>query len=143
MDVANQLLNEAICRCILRYYPDTQAIYLFGSWGTPWQTAASDVDIAVLLPPLPAKQVDPWQWLELAQHLAAIVGTARADVINLRQVNTVLQKEIVMAERRIYCADLDSVLAFEGVMLSYYQQLQMERRAIIEDALRTGRFRHV
>ncbi|MBK6563551.1 nucleotidyltransferase domain-containing protein [Candidatus Amarobacter glycogenicus] len=36
-------------RIILQHYPTTQAIYLFGSFGTADEWPTSDVDIAVLL----------------------------------------------------------------------------------------------
>ncbi len=40
-----------IVRTVLDHYPDTQAIYLFGSYGTENEWPDSDVDIALLLPP--------------------------------------------------------------------------------------------
>ena len=46
------MINEAeLIPIILESYPNTQAIYLFGSWGTEDEWPSSDVDIAVLLPP--------------------------------------------------------------------------------------------
>ena len=66
-----------IITCILQHYPTTQAIYLFGSWGTEYQNPNSDLDIAVLLPPTTAKQVDMWEWITLSQELASI---ARLDL---------------------------------------------------------------
>lgn len=66
-----------IIQTILTHYPDAQAIYLFGSWGTAYQTPHSDLDIAVLLPPATTKQVDMWEWITLSQELASI---ARLDL---------------------------------------------------------------
>jgi len=48
--------HRPIVPTILRRYPDTQAVYLFGSWGTGDEWAHSDVDIAVLLPVRTAKK---------------------------------------------------------------------------------------
>ena len=45
---------------ILAAHPDTQAIYLYGTWGTEYQRPDSDVDIAVLLPYTTARSVDFW-----------------------------------------------------------------------------------
>ncbi len=45
-----------IVQTVLRQYPDTQAIYLFGSYGTEDEWPDSDVDIALLLPPLGVRQ---------------------------------------------------------------------------------------
>ena len=132
-----------IITCILQHYPTTQAIYLFGSWGTEYQNPNSDLDVAVLLPPTTAKQVDMWEWIALSQALASIADVANVDLINLRQANTVLRKEIIAADRRIWCADESSVLEFEALIISLYHQLQFERKDIIADAIKTGRFRHV
>jgi uncharacterized protein len=62
------------------------------------------------------------------------------DLINLRQVSTVLQKEVIAADRRIYLADEYAAAEFEMLTLSYYQKLNKERATIIRDALATGRF---
>ena len=132
-----------IIQTILTHYPNAQAIYLFGSWGTAYQTPHSDLDIAVLLPPATAKQVDMWEWITLSQELASIAGVTNVDLIDLRRANTVLRKEIIAADRRIWCADESSVLEFEALIISLYHQLQFERKDIIADAIKTGRFRHV
>ena len=42
--------QEAIIQTVLEHYPDTQAIYLFGSYAAEQEWPESDVDIAVLLP---------------------------------------------------------------------------------------------
>lgn len=127
---------------ILSSYSETQAIYLFGSWGTENQSQHSDLDIAVLLPSETAKHVDPWEWLTLSQQLANIAGVEKVDLINLRQVDTVLRKEVIAANRRVWCTDESAALEFEALTLSLYHQLQFERKAIIDDAITTGRFRH-
>ncbi|MEA3396520.1 MAG: nucleotidyltransferase domain-containing protein, partial [Chloroflexota bacterium] len=64
----------------------------------------------------------------------------KVDLINLRRVPTVLQKEVIAADRRIYHADEYAADEFEMLTLSYYQKLNEERAEIIEDALATGRF---
>lgn len=65
------------------------------------------------------------------------------DLINLRQVSTVLQKEIIAANRCIYQGDKHAEEEFEMLMLSQYQKLNDERKGIIESALAGGRFHRV
>ncbi|TXI22959.1 MAG: nucleotidyltransferase domain-containing protein [Nitrosomonas sp.] len=61
------MVNTAeLTKIILEAYPNTQAIYLFGSWGTEDEWSSSDVDIAVLLPPKEARIVDFNHWSALA-----------------------------------------------------------------------------
>ncbi len=133
---------QAMIAMILAQYPRSQAVYLFGSYGTADERPQSDVDIAVLLPVEEAKQVDSWQWLELAQSVASAVGRDVADLINLREVDLVLRKEIIFTGRRICTVDENMADQFEMLTTSLYQQLQQERKEIIEEAITSGRFRH-
>ncbi|MCZ7670645.1 MAG: nucleotidyltransferase domain-containing protein [Chloroflexi bacterium] len=50
-------MQTQIVQTILSHFPQTQAVYLFGSYGTAQEWPDSDVDIAVLLPPTLAKQI--------------------------------------------------------------------------------------
>lgn len=136
---ADAALQERLTSVALEVYPDTQAIYLFGSWGTDDARPDSDLDIALLLPPADAKHVDFWMWNELALRLGEIAGR-NVDLLNARQVPTVLQKEIVMADRRIYCSNDYAADEFEMLTLSFYQKLNEERAGIIADGLQSGRF---
>ncbi|TPW09689.1 MAG: hypothetical protein FD130_2439 [Halothiobacillaceae bacterium] len=135
------LLN-ALTDTILAAYPSTQAIYLFGSWGTTEEWPSSDVDIAVLLPPEQTKQVDVIGWNRLTQQLATLVHK-EVDLLNLREVSTVFQKEVVMAERRILTVDEYAADEFEMLVLSYYQKLNEERAEIMTEGLASGRFYNV
>ncbi len=92
---------KAITRLVLVHFPDVQAIYLFGSYGTDDAGGESDVDIALLLPPEDSKRVG---WLEMSALRTALESALQRDVdlINLRRVSTVLQKEVVAADCRIY-----------------------------------------
>ena len=132
--------HENITAPILAAHPDTQAIYLYGTWGTEYQRPGSDVDIAVLLPNKAARAVDFWDWCRLSVEVASAAKVERADLINLHTVSVILRKEIIAAERRIYCADENAADEFEMLTLSFYQQLNRERREIVASGLSTGRF---
>lgn len=133
---------DEIVRIILAHYPAAQAIYLFGTFGTGDEWPDSDVDIAVLLPPDEAKRTDH---LALSRARLALEQLLRKDVdlINLRQVSTVLQKEITMAERRIFCADAYAADEFEMLVMSLYQKLNEERAEVLAEGLRSRRFYNV
>lgn len=127
---------------VLKHYPEVQAIYLFGSYGAENEWPDSDVDIAVLLPPVKAKAIGSLTlsplWLELEQALGKSV-----DLINARQMSTVFQKEIIIADRRIYYGDLYAADEFEMLVLSFYQKLNEERAEVLAEGLRSGRFHNV
>ncbi len=48
--------ERIIIKTILAHYPGGQGIYFFGSYGTESEWPDSDIDIALLLSPLQAKQ---------------------------------------------------------------------------------------
>lgn len=122
---------------ILRHLPMTQAVYHFGSSAVGEEHCGSDVDLAVLLPHVQAKALG-----SLAQsdcHLELENTLHRpVDLINLRTVSTVLQKEIISGNR-IFCGDETAVDEFEMLVISGYQKLNEERAAILEDFFATGR----
>ena len=89
-EVSHRELCEELVQTVLNDYPDTLAIYLFGSWGTEDEWPDSDVDMAVLLPPQQAKGVDFWAWNNLAVRLGDIVHKT-VDLLNARQVSTVMR----------------------------------------------------
>jgi uncharacterized protein len=134
--------TDGIVRIILEHYPTTQAIYLLGTWGTEFERPDSDVDIALLLPPLDAKGE---QLIAISDARLALERLLCKDVdlINLRQVSTVFQKEIIMAERCIFCADKYAADEFEMLTLSFYQKLNEERADVLAEGLRSGRFYNV
>ena len=61
------------------------------------------------------------------------------DLLNVREVSTVFQKEIVHSGRRLYCTDENAVAEFEMLTLSHYQKLNEERKAILDSFEATGR----
>jgi predicted nucleotidyltransferase len=133
---------ETINNTVLHYYPSAQAIYLFGSYQTEDEWPDSDVDVAVLLMPEESKKAGSFAMSALRFDLESILGKT-VDVINLRRVSTVFQKEIVIADRRIYTGDRYRAEEFEMLTLSFYQKLNEERAGIIEKALKDGRFHQV
>ena len=133
---------EGIISTVLAAYPATQAVYLFGSYGTENEWPDSDVDIALLLPPDEAKKAGVLVMSELHFALESLLKKD-VDLINLRHVSTVFQKEIIMAERRIFCADDYAADEFEMLVLSFYQKLNEERADLLAEGLRSGSFYNV
>jgi len=123
----------------LGHYPDTQAIYLFGSYGTEDEWPDSDVDIALLLPPEQAKASRMLAMSPLCSELGSLLGKA-VDLVNLRVVSTVFQKEIIAADRRIHTGNAYAADEFEMLVLSFFQKLSQERAEILAEGLRSGRF---
>jgi uncharacterized protein len=132
------IVYDTIISIVLDAYPQTEAIYLFGSFGTADEWPSSDVDIALLLPPAEARQAGSLALSDLHLALASALDK-EVDLINLRQVSTVMQKEVIFNGRRIYCRDEYAADTFEMLVISFYQKLNEERRGILEEFQKTGR----
>jgi predicted nucleotidyltransferase len=130
--------TKHIKNIILNYFPNIQAIYLFGSYGTEDEWSNSDIDIALLLAHEEAKQISSLYLHPLHSNLTSYFNKP-VDLINLRQVNVVLRKEVIMAERLIYCGDQYAVDEFEMLTISFYLKLNEERKAILQDFFQTKR----
>ncbi len=68
---------DKITDVILKHYPDIQGVYLFGSYGTEDERPDSDVDVALLLPPM-QEGMEPE--LQLSRCQASLVKLLRRDV---------------------------------------------------------------
>lgn len=134
--------TNGIVAVITRHYPGVQAIYLFGSYGTEDEWPDSDADIALLLPPEVAKTLGVFDLIKTQTELSSLLHKS-VDLLNLRQVSTVFQKEVVMADRRIYTANEYAAEEFEMLTLSFYQKLNEERAEVLSEGLRSGRFYNV
>jgi len=130
--------GETIAKTALSFYPDAEAIYLFGSYLTPDQRQDSDVDIAVLFPYEKAKVLKNIAMSDCRDALENVLKKT-VDLINLRTVNTVFQNEIIQKGRIIYQQNERSVDEFEMQVMSFYQKLNEERAGILEDILASGR----
>jgi predicted nucleotidyltransferase len=130
--------ENIIIPIIRQFYPNVQAIYMFGSYGTEYERADSDVDIAVLLPPVQAKSIRTMMLSEC--HLALANALHRVvDLVNIRHVSTVFQKEIITSSVIIFNQDSYAVDEFEMLVFSFYQKLNEERREILEAFYQTGK----
>jgi len=127
-----------VAEVISFHYPRAQAIYLFGSHASGEAWPSSDVDLAILLPHLEAERAPP---LALSDCAAALASTTHAevDLVNLRTVGTILQKEIIHRGQRIWTQDKAAADAFEMQVLKAYQMLQKEREELVAEGLRGGR----
>ncbi len=134
------MINENnIVQYVLEEYPNTQAIYLFGSIAAKEYTKNSDIDIALLLPVNDAKlEYENLFYSELHNKLAKHFNCA-IDLINLRKTSTVFQKEVIAKGKRISCNDRYTSDEFEMITLSKYQKLNEERKDLLKEFWESGR----
>lgn len=132
-DNEKQIVEE-----ILQFYQDVQAIYIFGTYGTEDEWADSDVDIALLLPHKIAKEAKNLMISDCRYRLEEVLNKD-VDLLNLRRISTVFQKEVIASGRMIFCQDKYAADEFEMLTLSYYQKLNEERLDILQSFYETKR----
>jgi len=130
--------SAIIIKTVIGHYPRVQGIYLFGSYGTEHEWPDSDIDIALLLPPVQAKHEKNLGLSQCRFDLEEVLDK-EVDLLNARMVSTVFQKEIIYNVRLIYAAEPYAVDEFEMLVISYYQKMNEERQDILNSFLRTGR----
>jgi predicted nucleotidyltransferase len=113
------------------YSKQLQGILLFGSQANGTATENSDVDLGILLDGM----ADPVKSWENAQVLAAQLGRD-VDLVDLRAATTILQKEAIMNGCWIWQQSALACDQFELQVIAMYQQLQYDRRDILEDIKR-------
>lgn len=129
-DMAHMLASEGpIVRDILSAFPNTLAIYAFGSRIQGQARAESDLDLAVLV----AGYADPVRLWMVANDLAIKVD-CDVDLLDMRAVSTIMQYQILMTGRRLWARQLDADL-FECFVLSERTALN-EARAKLEDDIK-------
>jgi len=136
------MIEQKIVDVIVRYHPNVQAIYLFGSFGTEYETTDSDVDLALLLPYSQGSNENPLLrsdcWDELTRTTRRHV-----DLVDLRKTDTVFQNEIIRTGRTLLIKDEPARAEFEMLTLSLYQKLQEERSGIVKRILKSKRVYNV
>ena len=129
-------MKHQITETVLKFFPEVEAIYIFGTYGTGDERTDSDVDIALLLPHKSRNGN-----LELARSNCRFeleqLLEKEVDLLNVRKLSTVFQKEVVMKGDLIYTRNRYVVDEFEMLTQSYYQKLNEERAGILEEIRKT------
>lgn len=96
------------------------------------------MDIALLLPHNAAKTAGPLVMSPLRFSLEKHLHRPM-DLVNLRRVSTVFQKEIIAKGIRMFCANDDEADLFEALVLSLCGKLNEERAEILASLGETSR----
>ena len=137
-ETVDEVLLAEIVKIILRDLPETQAVYLYGSYVRGEQRPDSDMDLGVLLPHETAKRIGS---LAMSKTQSAVAGIVRRDVdlVNLRRVSPVLQAEVVGTGRMLYVGDAGASDEFEMAAFSALQDLNRMQADLLREFKRTKR----
>ncbi len=127
-----------IANVILKYYPEVQAVYLFGRFGTSLERP--DSYLALIFPP---SQTQSQRYKSQAcgpcrEELECLTGRS-VDLISLRETNTVFQNEIITDGWLIYLPDESGKDAFEMNAMTACQKLNEEHAGILEEIESSGK----
>lgn len=118
---------------IQKKLPNVKAIYLFGSYDTPFKNKESDIDIAIIASS-PINAVERWQ---VAEEIARFLKKD-VDLIDLKDASTVMRFQIITSGKRLFCNDPFFCDMFETTAYSMYEKLNEERYELLEDIKKRG-----
>ncbi|HPN18556.1 MAG TPA: nucleotidyltransferase domain-containing protein [Chitinophagales bacterium] len=113
---------------------NVKAIYLYGSIITEYFNSESDIDIAVLLD----KKIDFLELFELNSNLAKELGKD-IDLVQLDNVSTVLQFQVIQNGKRIFCNDEKYCNRYESQIFCEYIELNELRKPYLDEIAKTGK----
>ena len=125
-------LAQAAISSIRTAFPNTLAIYLFGSRANGTANSDSDLDLAVLV----AGYAEPLQLWDISNDLAEIAG-CDVDLLDMRAASTVMQYQILQTGRRLWANKLEADL-FECFVLSEKLYFDQARAGLLDDIQKRG-----
>lgn len=96
--------------------PDLQTVYLFGSYGTGYQTPGSDVDFAVLC----GREITIKEEAAILNKLSILLDTDRVDLLTLNKAPLSLQFKIISEGRIVYERDYLTTCDYVERVISLY-----------------------
>ncbi|MDD4802476.1 MAG: nucleotidyltransferase domain-containing protein [Syntrophomonas sp.] len=112
---------------LIRFFRNREevlAAYLYGSYGSEYQTNLSDVDIAILL--ASSEQADLDYQLDLSAHLADIIREEDIDVLILNRASIVMQFEVLSTGKLLFERDHEMVCDFLERVIKEYGDFQID-----------------
>ena len=132
--IENALADDGpVLAAIRAAFPQTLAVYAFGSRINVTADAGSDLDLAVLV----AGYAEPLRLWELSGELADITGCP-VDLLDMRAASTVMQYQILQTGRRLWGSEPEAGL-FECFVLSEKTALDTARAGLLADIQTRGR----
>ena len=113
--------------------PDTQALYVFGSYANGTTGVMSDIDLALYT----SEPMSSMEVYELRQELAAQLNQD-VDLIDLREATHLLCNEVVQKGKRLFQAPEFDVDRYELQVISQYLDFQEGTKDLREAIQKRG-----
>jgi predicted nucleotidyltransferase len=131
---ANLARDEAIVSVLRAGLPELEAVYRYGSAGTEYERAESDIDLALLT----ATPLGFDSLMRLAAQIERLTGK-EIDLNDMRRLPVTLRVQIVTGGVRLYASNHAASEEYDSRVLSDYAYLNEARRGILEDVRARGR----
>jgi len=122
----------AVVHLLRAAFPQTLAIYAFGSRVNGTAQADSDLDLAVLV----SGYADPVRLWDIASQLADLVGCS-VDLLDFRAASTVMQHQVLQQGRLLWATQPAAGL-FECFVLSEKLDFDARRGGLLVDIANRG-----
>jgi len=96
--------------------PQVQTVFLFGSYGTEYQTPLSDVDFAIMF----SENISMAEEAALLNKLSIAMDTDRVDLVNLNKAPLTLQFTAIAEGKIIYEQDYIATCDFVEKVIKHY-----------------------
>jgi predicted nucleotidyltransferase len=110
---------------------DILSCILYGSYGTPYQTPLSDVDLAILL--MPKVKWDYNKILNVIVDISKILKEDDANLAILNEVPLELQYEILATGRTLYLRDPILFADFKEYVIKFFLDFKIDLDRFYED----------
>lgn len=126
--------TEAKIISLLTSIANVKAIYMYGSIITEYFNDESDIDIAILLD----KKIEIQTLYEINMKLASTLDKD-VDLVQLDNVSTVLQFQVIQTGKRIFCKDEKYCNRYESQIFCEYIELNELRKPYLDEIKKTGK----
>lgn len=134
MEQDKKIQFDKINQIILKNIPDTDAIYIFGSFLTSFFQQDSDIDIAFLAQkPI----LNKLRW-DVSNQLATVLNRD-VDLIDLSSASTVMRFQVISTGKRIFLNHKPEIEKFEDLCYTMYLTLNDDRKEILKSIQTSGK----
>lgn len=118
-------------KAALESTPGLAAVYLFGSYGTPWQTPLSDVDLALIFAPGAAPGFE--RELELIGVVTETLGVDDVSVTFANRAPLAMRFDVLSKGRRLFVFDEIALADFIEETIGRYADFAIDQKRFLAE----------
>lgn len=116
---------------VCRQTPDLVAAYLFGSYGTEYQTPLSDIDLAFVF--RLGHEPDPDAEMDFRGQVLDALQEEDVSIVILNRLPCIFQMKVLRTGRRLYCGDEIALADFAERVMNVHSDYIVHHRRFLAD----------